>query len=193
MFDRLQRLRTRLARPSATFKTKYGSDPFHLLLLLAAAAVAGYGVWHWLNAPTPIRLLVWFAAAVIGHDLIAFPVYTALDRLLIRLIAGADPGTVLTRFRRAAINHVRAPAFVSLLLLIMWYPIILKRSDGPYFAASGQHQDRGLTNWLLIVAILFAASLITFLARVAFAAMQPVRRTTNTNQTARQAEGAPKQ
>ena len=62
----------------------YGAHPAHLLLLLVAAAVAGWAVFHWLHAPTPVRLLVWFAAAVIGHDLIAFPIYTGLDRLLIR-------------------------------------------------------------------------------------------------------------
>lgn len=193
MSNRLHRLRTKLARPSATFTAKYGSNPFHLLLLLAAAAVAGYGVWHWLNAPTPIRLLVWFAVAIIVHDLVAFPIYTAVDRLLIRLIAGADPGPVLSRFRRAAINHVRAPVFISLLLLIMWYPIILKRSDRPYFAASGQHQDRGLTNWLLVVAILSAASLISFLTRLAFAARRPPRPTTTSSQAAQQDQGASEQ
>jgi hypothetical protein len=112
---------------------------------------------------------VWFAAAVIGHDLIAFPIYTGLDRLLIRAIAGADPGPIIGRWRRAAINHLRAPALISLLLLLMWYPIILKRSDGAYFRASGQHQDHYLGNWLLVVAILFGASLVSYLARLLYA------------------------
>lgn len=161
---------SRLARPSAAFKAKYGASPLHLLLLVLAGVVAGYAVLHWLHAPTPVRLLVWFAAAVIGHDLIAFPIYSGLDHLLVRAIAGGDPGPVIGRWRRAAINHVRAPTFASILLLIMWYPIILKRSDAVYYRASGQHQDRGLGNWLLVVAILFGASLVIYLGRLAYAA-----------------------
>ncbi len=132
-------------------------------------ALAGFAVLHWLHAPTPIRLLVWFGAAVVAHDLIAFPIYAGLDRLLVRAISGADPGPVLSWTRRAAINHVRAPAMISGLLLLMWYPLILKRSDGVYFRAGGGHQDRYLGNWLLAVAILFAASLIIFAGRLALA------------------------
>ncbi len=156
-------------RPSASFKAKYGAGPFHLLLILAMGALAGFAVLHWLHAPTPVRLLVWFAAAVIAHDLIAFPIYTGLDKLMIRAIAGADPGPVISRWRRAAINHVRAPSLISILLLLMWYPLILKRSDGAYFRASGQHEDRYLGNWLLVVAVLFSASLVIYLGRLAYA------------------------
>jgi hypothetical protein len=167
MFERFRLLKLR--RPTS-FKDAYGSNPFHLLLLLAMAALAGFAVLHWLHAPTPVRLLVWFAAAVIAHDLIAFPIYTGVDHLLIRAVAGKDPGPVISRWRRAGINHLRVPTMISVLLLIMWYPIILKRSDGPYFHASGQHQDRGLTNWLLVVAILYGTSLVIFLGRLAYAA-----------------------
>ena len=46
----------------------------------------------------------------------------------------------------------------------MWYPLIFKRSDGVYFAASGQHQSRYLGNCLLAVALLFGGSLLIFLA-----------------------------
>jgi hypothetical protein len=159
-----------LLRPAASFKAKYGSNPLHLLLIVAMGALAGFAVLHWLHAPTPIRLLVWFAAAVVGHDLIAFPIYTGLDRLLIRAIAGSDPGPVIGKWRRAAINHLRAPALVSVLLLIMWYPIIFRRSDAVYFRASGQHENRYLGNWLLVVAILFGASLLIYLGRLAYAA-----------------------
>jgi hypothetical protein len=165
-----RQLRLRPSRPAAAFNAKYGSNPLHLLLIVAMGALAGFAVVHWLQAPAPIRLLVWFAAAVIGHDLIAFPIYAGLDRLLIRAIAGADPGPVIGRWRRAAINHLRAPSLVSVLLLLMWYPIILRRSDGAYFRASGQHQDRYLANWLLVVAILFGSSLVIYLGRLAYAA-----------------------
>ncbi len=151
-------------------KARYGGSPAHLLLLVAAAALAGFAVLHWLHAPTPVRLLVWFGAAVIGHDLIAFPIYAGLDRLLVRAVAGAPGGDGISRWRRAAINHVRAPVLVSGLLLLMWYPLILKRSDGVYFQRSGQHQDRYLGNWLLAVALLFGASLVIFAGRLALAA-----------------------
>ncbi len=154
-------------------RARYGAHPAHLLLLVVAATVAGWAVLQWLHAPTPVRLLVWFGAAVIGHDLVAFPIYTLLDRLLIRVIAGtpaSDAAASISRWRRAAINHIRFPVLLSGLLLAMWYPLIFKRSDGVYFAASGQHQSRYLGNYLLAVALLFAGSLLTFLLRLALAA-----------------------
>jgi hypothetical protein len=165
-----ERLRRLSLRGRAEFASKYGSNPAHLILLVLAAVVAGYAVIQWLHAPTPVRLLVWFGAALIGHDLIAAPLYMGVDKLLIRAIAGADPGPVISRWRRAAINHLRFPLFVSVLTLVMWYPLILKRSDAIYFRASGQHQDRYLGNWLLVVAGLFAGSLIIFLVRLGLAA-----------------------
>ncbi len=155
------------------FRKVYGAHPAHLLLLIVAAAVAGWAVLQWLHAPTPVRLLVWFAAAVIGHDLIAFPIYTGLDRLLIRAIAGssaAGAAASISRWRRAAINHIRFPVLLSGLLLLMWYPLIFKRSDGVYFAASGQHQSHYLSNYLLAVALLFGGSLLILLLRLARAA-----------------------
>jgi hypothetical protein len=155
-------------RKAASFKARYGGNPAHLLLLVAAAALAGFAVLHWLHAPTPVRLLVWFAASVIAHDLIAFPIYAGLDRLLVRAVGGS--GQAISKWRRAAINHVRFPVAVSILLLIMWYPLILKRSDAIYYRASGDHQDRYLGNWLLAVAILFGASLVIFAVRLALAA-----------------------
>jgi hypothetical protein len=156
-----------------SFRQVYGAHPAHLLLLIAAAAIAGWAVLQWLHAPTPVRLLVWFGAAVIGHDLIAFPIYTGLDRLLIRVIAGSsasDAAASISRWRRAAINHIRLPVLLSALLLLMWYPLIFKRSDGVYFAASGQHQSRYLGNYMLAVALLFGGSLLIFLLRLGRAA-----------------------
>ena len=158
----------RLRRPTS-FRAAYGGHPAHLLLLLAAAAVAGYGVYHWIDAPMPIRLLIWFAAAVVIHDAIAFPIYAGLDRLLVRVVGGQPVDHQLRHWRRAAVLHVRVPALLSLLLLIMWYPLILERSDPVYFAAAGQHQDRYLGNWLLAVAILFGASLVAYLLRLLIA------------------------
>ena len=120
-----------------------------------------------------MRLLVWFGAAVIGHDLIAFPLYTGLDRLLIRAIAGSPRPTpqrpsLAGGGRRSTTSASRCCS--ARLLLLMWYPLIFKRSDGVYFAASGQHQSRYLGNCLLAVALLFGGSLLIFLLRLARAA-----------------------
>lgn len=168
-----EQARRRRPPKALSFRRLYGAHPTHLLLLAVAAAVAGWAVLQWLDAPTPVRLLVWFGAAVVGHDLVAFPLYSALDRLLLRVIAGRsafDAATSISRWRRVAINHVRFPALLSILLLAMWYPLIFKRSDGVYFAASGRHQSRFLGNYLLVVAMLFAGSLIIFTIRLARAA-----------------------
>ena len=47
---------------------------------------------------------------------------------------------------------------LSALLFVMWYPLILRRSQNVYFAASGTHQNRYFGNWLLAVGILFGGS-----------------------------------
>ncbi len=163
----------RVRRPRS-FRSAYGAHPIHLLLIVATAAVAGWAVSRWLQAPTPVRLLVWFACALIGHDAVAAPVYSALDRLLVRVVGGvsADDGLEdeLVWWRRAAVNHIRIPVLLSVLLLAMWYPLILSRSDATFFAASGRHLDRFTGNYLLVVAILFGGSLVLFMARLARAA-----------------------
>ncbi len=148
----------------------YGSHPLHLVLLLASFALAGYAVSRWIAAPTPVRLLIWFAGAVIGHDLVAFPLYTGVDRLLLRVVGGRLQDGRYTYWRRAAILHLRIPLLISTLLLIMWYPLVLARSDRTYFVASGGHQDRYLGNYLLVIAILFGGSLLLFILRLAYAA-----------------------
>ena len=66
----------------------YGERLFHLIIVLAALALGAYtisvlGVRNLFN-PTVWwqSIAVWFAVAVIGHDLILFPLYALADRLL---------------------------------------------------------------------------------------------------------------
>ncbi|EUA27696.1 putative conserved transmembrane protein [Mycobacterium intracellulare] len=72
------------------FARLYGSHPLHLLTMIAGFAVLGYVVatvkpatlWNpdvWWQS-----IVVWFAGAVVAHDLVLFPVYAGLDRLLSR-------------------------------------------------------------------------------------------------------------
>jgi uncharacterized membrane protein (DUF2068 family) len=68
-------------RPLAGFRKVYGSHPVHLALMAAGFALLAYtvhlltpsGLWNphtWWQS-----IAVWFTAAIIAHDLIAFPVY----------------------------------------------------------------------------------------------------------------------
>ena len=66
----------------------YGDHPLHLLTMAAGFALLGYVVatvkpmtlWNphsWWQS-----IAVWFAAAVIAHDLVLFPIYALADRIL---------------------------------------------------------------------------------------------------------------
>jgi hypothetical protein len=117
-------------------------------------------------------LLVWYLGFAIAHDLVFVPAYTGLDRLF-RTIVGRLP--VPTRTGPPVINHVRAPAVISALLLIIYFPLISGRSDGWFFDLSGHHLAHYLRNWLLITAVLFLGSGLIYAARVVRARTRPAR------------------
>ena len=66
------------------FRRLYGASPLHLLALAASMAIAAAAVAGWFASfpgPTVVKILEWFAAAVIVHDLVLLPLYTLLDRI----------------------------------------------------------------------------------------------------------------
>jgi hypothetical protein len=60
--------------------------------------------------------------------------------------------------RLAVLHHIRVPAFVSLLLLLVYWPLISRDSGPTYRAATLLSPDVFLGRWLLITAALFGAS-----------------------------------
>ena len=146
----------------------YGADPLHLLALLACFALAGYAAYRASLGPLPIRMLVWFGGAVIGHDLVLYPLYALADRSLLTLRP--------RRHRRSrpadgrplpsAVNHIRVPALLSGLLLLMFSPVIFRQGEGAYRAASGLSESPYLARWLLITGALFAASAVVYAIRI---------------------------
>jgi hypothetical protein len=74
----------------------YGANPLHLLALLAAFALAGYAAAAVVDSGQWRGFAIWFIAAVIGHDLLLFPLYSLADlslrRLIPRLTARTRPG-----------------------------------------------------------------------------------------------------
>ncbi len=154
------------------FRAVYGSHPLHLLTLLAGFALFGYvlatigpaALWNprtWWQS-----IAVWFAAAIIAHDLVLFPVYAAADRALVaarRLRpAGRAP-------RVPVLNHVRLPALGTALTFLVFLPGIIEQGAGTYLAATGQTQQPFLARWLLLSAAMFALSAVLYALRLAAA------------------------
>lgn len=134
------------------FRARYGSNPLHLLSILACFALAAYAALQASKGPLPLRMLVWFVAALLAHDLVLFPVYALADRLLVRFRrqpAGVPDGSV---------NWVRVPALLSGILLLISLPLVLRQGEGSYRAASGLGESPYLGRWLVLTAVLFAGS-----------------------------------
>jgi hypothetical protein len=113
-------------------------------------------------------IAVWFAAAVIAHDLLLFPMYALADRII-----WTRRGRRLDRRQRLpARNYLRIPALGSGLMLLVFLPGIIEQGASTYMAATGQTQQPFLGRWLLLTAAMFGASAIAYLVRAAFARMR---------------------
>ena len=130
-----------------------------LLAVLACFALAGYAVHAIVgDSPALLRMALWFAGALVLHDLVLFPLYAAGDRLLLR---------GLPRTRVPLVNHVRIPVLGSGLALLMFLPGIARQGTAPHLAASGLDQEPYRMRWVWLTVALFAASALVWLARTA--------------------------
>jgi hypothetical protein len=136
------------------WKAFYGEHPLHLLVLVGCAALAGYAVLHVLANPAWPWMLVWFAAAIVGHDLIVFPAYALFDR-------------VLHRDGRAGpqVNYVRIPLMAIGLTFLIFFPGIIRQGADTYRAATGLTQEPFLARWLLLSTVFCATSLLVYAVR----------------------------
>lgn len=146
-------------------RERYGASPLHLLLVLCSFALALYAGVRLLKGDT-VAVALWFVGAALVHDLVLLPLYTVTDRVLRLLLPGRS-----TRAGSGWINYVRVPGFVSLLLLVVWYPLILRRVPG-YQLTTGLAPGTFLGHWLLITAALFAGSALCLLASAVRAGRQ---------------------
>ncbi|BBY00806.1 hypothetical protein [Mycobacterium seoulense] len=155
------------------FVKVYGSRPLHLLTLIAGFALLGYVVATigpatlWNSHVWWQSIIVWFAAAIVAHDLVLFPVYALLDGLLSRSVVRRAPPRV------PVINHIRVPALGAGLTLLVFLPGIVKQGTPTYSAATGQTQDPFLGRWLLLTAALFAVSAAVYAVRATMAHRRP--------------------
>jgi hypothetical protein len=145
------------------FRYEYGAEPLHLIAVLASLGLAGYAVLRIFDNPFTGRVLIWLAAAALLHDLVALPLYSALNKIA----EGAAELAIQPRVRMLiAYNHVRIPAGLSLLLLLAWFPLILRIDPENYEATTGIPPADYLERWLLISAAMFLISGISLALRL---------------------------
>jgi hypothetical protein len=124
-------------------------------MLAASFALAAYAGVR-LLAGDWFGVALWIVGAALLHDLVLLPLYAVLDRALVKA-AG---------HRREWPLYVRVPAALSLLLLLVWFPLISGRVAERYPSATGLSADGFLTRWLLLTAALFGGSALLFVLRL---------------------------
>lgn len=137
---------------------RYGDGPLHLIAVVASFAVAGYAFVEIARSPSPPSFAIFFAGAIICHDLIAFPIYSALDRLAGRAAGAFDLA--------GALNYVRVPAILAGFALVVWFPLILGLDTDAYRSAAGTEPPDYLARWLALTAALFVGSGLLYALRL---------------------------
>ncbi|HEX3959864.1 MAG TPA: hypothetical protein VHZ03_25055 [Trebonia sp.] len=141
----------------------YGANPLHLLALAGCFALAGYAADR-LVPSNPLGVGIWFLGAVVGHDLVLMPLYSLADwpaAAVFRRHAVRLPAVV------PWINYLRVPAVLSALLLLVWFPLIL-RLHTRYQASTTLSPEPFLWHWLGVTGALFLLSAVAFALRVRF-------------------------
>lgn len=161
------------------FRRAVGTGPLGLLVLVAAFALTGYvvsllGVAGLTGGATWWQtILAWFVGAVVLHDLLLFPAYALADR---SLRAGLDAARRrLPEHARPTVpvvNFVRVPALATGLTFLLFWPGIVAQGAEAYLTATGLTQEPYLRRWLLLVAVFWVLSAVTYAVRLATAARE---------------------
>lgn len=162
------------AEPAGGFHSFYGAGPRHLVGLLLALALTVYtlsviglsALWNpdvWWQS-----ILVWFLGAIIAHDLIVFPLYAAVDRVLSRFTRSGERGHPDRQGRTGvtALNYLRVPLIAVALMFGLFFPGILGQGASTYLDATGQTQDPFLRRWLLLSAVVFGVAAVAYVLRL---------------------------
>lgn len=134
----------------------------HVAALVVGLGLSGYAASRVGASRTLLDLAVWFGGAIVVHDLLLLPFYSVADGQLVRAAGRA--------VRRGAVvpwvNHVRIPVLLSGLLLLAWFPLVLRLAPA-YRHASGRSDAPYLWRWLAVTAVLALASATAYAVRVA--------------------------
>ena len=139
----------------------YGASPLHLLAMAACFGLAGYAAAR-LVPSSPLGVAVWFIGAAVGHDLLLVPLYSLADRPAVAVMRHHAPPLPAVPW----INYVRVPAALSGLLLLVWFPLILRLPGGYYHASTGLSAAPYVWHWLAVTGALFLLSAAAYALRL---------------------------
>jgi hypothetical protein len=149
------------------FKESYGAGPLHLIAVCATLAICGYAIVEIGGRSEALDVALWFAAAVLVHDLLAFPLYSLLGAVAGRAAAATGEAG------RSALNYVRVPAVLSAFALIVWFPLILGFGSEGLERRTGMPTADYLGRWFALSAVLFLGSGLIYAVRARLAASEP--------------------
>jgi uncharacterized membrane protein len=139
---------------------RYHASALHLLAHGLLFAVVGWVLVEVLAFRGALDVLVWLGAALVLHDLVLLPLYAALDRI----VAAASRRTAARGV--PVVNHVRVPAALGGLTLLVFFPLIAGESDANLRRVSGIEPTGYLERWLAFVAAAFVLSALVYAVRV---------------------------
>ncbi len=150
------------------FSALYGSSPAHLLLGLAALVVSAWAVVQAFGQGPPLSLTKWFVGSILAHDLVLLPIYSLVLIVLLRVFGGRVAGDRAgpSPRRLLLLNHLRVPAALSLLMLLLFFPFILGLAEGGYRGVSGLSTEPYLPRWLFLSGALFLLSGLILVVRL---------------------------
>lgn len=152
---------------SRLFRHEYGATPLHLALGLGSFGFAAFAVWQLSALPAIGRILLWLAVGVVAHDFVLVPIYSAIGKTGIAiskwtshlLPRSTEDGAI------DVLNHIRVPALISAILLIMFFPLILGVAAEDFGRTTGLTTSIYLGRWLAITGVLFGASGLAYIGR----------------------------
>ena len=145
------------------FSRLYGSNPLHLLVTIACFAIAGYAA-NKLAAGGDVKgILIWLVGAVVGHDLILFPLYAIADRSIMAVFKRRPPALPAVPW----INYLRVPVVFSAILLLIWFPLIFQLPKQFQADHTTLPTSVYMGRWLAVTGALFLLSALAFAVRLA--------------------------
>ncbi len=145
----------------SSFRRWYGASPWHLMILVAQFLVVVYAVTRIVGVPRWVEIGLWFAGAVVLWDFLLFPLLLVGDWVVRRLADRLPEGPP------SPLNHVRIPLLSVVLLLLVFWPLVLRDAPEAYRAATGLEVDPFLWRWAAVSAALVLGAALVYAFRLA--------------------------